>query len=104
MPVIHHERIASDGALAFVRAAASPQYAQFAGSILAGLGSELYGAFADTRFRLLTALVETGDDRSASDVEANKWRARLEDLLRHQPELVPAVLELTIEGRELQSH
>ena len=104
MPVIHHERVAWDGALAFVRAAAGPQYAQFAARLFESLGSELYGSFADTRYRLLTALVESGNDRTASDVEASKWRARLEDLLRYQPELLPAVLELTIEARELQSY
>jgi hypothetical protein len=45
--------------------------------------------------------VETGGDRHAADVEAGKWRVRLEDLLRNRPDLVPAVIELTTEGFEI---
>jgi hypothetical protein len=100
MPVIHRQRVAWDGARAFVRAAASPQYPWFASALLQSLGSELYGAFADTRNRLLTALVEAGNDRTASDLEAGKWRVRLEDLLSERPELTEAVLRLTSEARQ----
>ncbi|GAA0537344.1 hypothetical protein GCM10010172_18400 [Paractinoplanes ferrugineus] len=96
--VIHQPRIAWDGARAFVRAAGSPQSETFASRVLSRLGSEVYGQFADTRQRLLTALVETGGDRYASDVEAGKWRVRLEDLLRTHPELTDAVRELTVEA------
>ncbi|GAA2626614.1 hypothetical protein [Paractinoplanes durhamensis] len=99
--VIHQPRVAWDGARAFVRAAGSPHSETFAAHILNHLGSEVYGQFADTRQRLLTALVETGGDRSASDVEAGKWRVRLEDLLRSQPELTGAVRELTDEAVQL---
>jgi hypothetical protein len=99
--VVHQPRVAWDGARAFVRAAGSPQSELFAARVLARLGSEVYGQFADTRQRLLTALVETGGDRHASDVEAGKWRVRLEDLLQAHPELTDHVHELTIEAREL---
>ncbi|GIF26253.1 hypothetical protein BJ973_005608 [Actinoplanes tereljensis] len=99
--VIHHPRIAWDGARAFVRAAGSPHSETFASRVLSRLGSEIYGQFADTRQLLLTALVETGGDRHASDVEAGKWRVRLEDLLRTSPELAGAVRELTDEALEL---
>ncbi|WP_433376833.1 hypothetical protein ACQPZX_08590 [Actinoplanes sp. CA-142083] len=99
--VVHQPRVAWDGARAFVRAAGSQQSDQFAALVLARLGSEVYGQFADTRQRLLTALVETGGDRYASDVEAGKWRVRLEDFLRTHPELTDAVHELTIEAHEL---
>ena len=99
--VIHHPRVAWDAARAFVHAAGSPHSDQFAARVLPRLGSEVYGQFADTRQRLLTALVETGGDRYVSDVEAGKWRARLEDLLRTKPELTGAVVELTGEAFEL---
>ena len=99
--VIHHPRIAWEGARAFVRAAGSQNYQGFAARVLAELGSEFYGQFADSRQRLLTALVETGGDRYASDVEAGKWRVRLEDLLRRKPELTEAVLDLTGDAFEL---
>jgi hypothetical protein len=99
--VIHQPRVAWDGARAFVRAAGSPHSEQFAARVLSRLGSEVYGQFADTRQRLLTALVETGGDRYASDVEAGKWRVRLDDFLRQHPELTDAVRELTSEAMEL---
>jgi hypothetical protein len=99
--VIHQPRVAFDAARAFVLAAGSPHSEAFAARVLSRLGSEMYGHFADTRQRLLTALVETGGDRHMADVEAGKWRVRLEDLLRTRPELTGPVLELTNEGFEL---
>jgi hypothetical protein len=101
MTVIHQPRVAWDAARAFVRAAGSPSYARFAELVLEQLGSQVYGDFADTRQRLLTALVETGGDRYAADVEAGKWRVRLEDLLRERPDMVAPVVELTAEGFEI---
>jgi hypothetical protein len=99
--VIHQPRVAWDGARAFVRAAGSPHSDSFATHVLQRLGSEVYGQFADTRQRLLTALVETGGDRYAADVEAGKWRVRLAELLTNRPDLIPAVVELTGRGNEL---
>jgi hypothetical protein len=99
--VIHQPRIAWEGARAFVRAAGSPHSESFAPRVLSKLGSEVYGQFADTRQRLLTALVETGGDRYAGDVEAGKWRVRLEELLRTRPDLTDSVRELTAEALEL---
>ena len=98
---VHQPRVAWDGARAFVQAAGSPHSEQFAARVLSRLGSEVYGQFADTRQRLLTALVETGGDRYAADVEAGKWRVRLEDLLRQQPTLTAAVQDLTDEALEI---
>ena len=98
--VTHQPRVAWDGARAFVQAAGSPRSEQFAARVLSRLGSEVYGQFADTRQRLLTALVETGGDRYAADVEAGKWRVRLEDLMRARPETIGPVIELTNEGFE----
>jgi hypothetical protein len=99
--VIHQPRVAWDGARAFVQAAGSPQSEAFAARVLSRLGSEMYGHFADTRQRLLVALVETGGDRFAADLEAGKWRVRLEDLIRTRPELTDSVMELTNAGFEL---
>ena len=96
--VIHQPRVAWDGARAFVRAAGSPDYEVFAARVHSRLGGEVYGAFADTRRRLLTAFVETGGDRYASDVEAGRWRVRLEDLLYARPGLIEAVRDLTAEA------
>jgi hypothetical protein len=100
MAVIHQPRVAWDGARAIVRAAGSAHYEGFADRVLQRLGSGVYGDFADTRQRLLTAFVETGGDRYAADVEAGKWRVRLEDLLREHPDLSGAILELTSEALE----
>jgi hypothetical protein len=47
--IIHQPRVAWDGARAFVRAAGSQHYEGFAARVLARLGRELYGDFADTR-------------------------------------------------------
>jgi hypothetical protein len=101
MSVIHQPRVAWDGALAVVRAAGSAHYEGFANQVLTRLGSASYGDFADTRQRLLTAYVESGGDRFVADVEAGKWRVRLEDLLRSHPELTDAVLALTEESYDL---
>ena len=98
---VHQPRVAWDGARAFVQAAGSSHSEQFAARVLSRLGSEVYGQFADSRQRLLTALVETGGDRYAADVEAGKWRVRLEDLMRQKPQLVVAVQDLTDEAFEL---
>ena len=99
--IVHQPRVAWDGARAFVRAAGSHHSDDFASKVLNRLGSAAYGEFADTRHRLLTALVQTGGDRHASDIEAGKWRVRLEDLLRNRPELTGTVQDLTAEALEL---
>lgn len=94
--VIHQPRVAWDGARAFVRAANGPDYYDFASRLLSRLGPDLYGELANTRQRLLTASVESSDsDRFTADVEASKWRVRLEELLRARPDLMTIVSELT---------
>ncbi len=94
--VIHQPRVAWDGARAFVRMAGGPGYDAYAGRVLSRLGTELSGELAATRQRLLEASMESSDnDRFTIDVEAGKWRVRLEDLLRNNPALIPAVRELT---------
>jgi hypothetical protein len=94
--VIHQPRVAWDAARAFVRMAGGPGYDAYAGRVLSQLGTEMYGALADTRARMLQASVESSDsDRFIADVEAGKWRVRLEDLLRTNPALVAALQDLT---------
>ncbi|GAA3342835.1 hypothetical protein GCM10020358_39270 [Amorphoplanes nipponensis] len=92
--VIHQPRVAWDAARAFVRMAGGPGFDAYAGRVLARLGPEMYGELAGTRRRLLAASVESGD-RFAADVEAGRWRVRLEDLLRSDPSLIAPVRELT---------
>ena len=94
--VVHQPRVAWDGARAFVRAAHSPEYFGFAARLLDALGPDLYGALASTRQRLTAASVESSDDdRFTADVEASRWRVRLEELLRERPDLTSVVSELT---------
>jgi hypothetical protein len=93
--VTHQPRVAWDGARAFVRIAQSPGYDDFAMQVLHRLGPEQYALLEDTRARLIDNYYRTGGDRYLCDVEAGKWRVRLEDLLRQHPDLTPTVLELT---------
>lgn len=99
--IIHQPRVAWDGARAFVRAAGSARAEDFGAQVLSRLGREAHADFFDTRYRLLTANVRTGGDRHASDVEAGKWRVRLEDLLRNRPEMTDVVRDLTMVGFDL---
>jgi len=92
--VIHQPRVAWDAALAFVRAAGGPGYDAFAGQVLDRLGAELGDELGHTRMRLLQAAAATSD-RFTHDVEAGKWRVRLEDLLRTNPALTTPLRELT---------
>lgn len=95
-PVIHQPRVAWEAARAFVRMAGGPGYDAYADRVLSRLGTEVYGALADTHRRLLEAAVGSSDsDRFTVDVEAGRWRVRMEDLLRTNPALVTPVRELT---------
>jgi hypothetical protein len=92
--VIHQPRVAWDGALAFVRAAASQYYGVYAAMVFDKLGRDVYTAYEDTRERIFAAVVRDPLDRTVLDVEAGKWRVRLEDLLRADPELAGTVQQL----------
>ena len=93
--VTHQPRVAWDGALAFVRIAQTPYYDDFAAHVLRRLGPDQYEMLEDTRARVLDNYYRTGGDRYITDVEAGKWRVRLEDLLRAHPDLTGTVVELT---------
>jgi hypothetical protein len=93
--VIHQPRVAWDGARAFVRVAGTPAYPVFADYVRSWLGPELHASLEDTRERVFANLVWNDGDRNVTDVEAGKWRVRLEDLLHSRPELAGTVQELT---------
>ncbi len=93
--IIHPQRLAWDGARAFVALADTDQeYFWLGGRLRELLGTEFELALSDTRTRLMWQLRE-----SAVSVEAGRWRARLADLLAEHPELCPAVRQLVDEAR-----
>jgi hypothetical protein len=87
--------VAWDGARAFVRAAYGSDYDRFAVQVLDLLGAEVYGALGDSRARLLDWAAEHPGDRFMADVEAGKWRVRLQDLMLDRPDAVEAIVRLT---------
>jgi hypothetical protein len=93
--VIHQPRVAWDGARAFIRAAASEYYGDFAAQVFERLGKAQYDEYERTREHVFAALTESPNDRRTLDIEAGKWRVRLEEMLREHPDLVPEVLTLT---------
>jgi hypothetical protein len=93
--VIHQPRVAWDAARAFVRAAYSMDYDRFAGQIYQRLGVEIYGELSDTRRRLILAEAEMPGDQYMIDVEAAKWRVRLQDLMLERPDVVGTLQELS---------
>jgi hypothetical protein len=93
--VVHQPRVAWDGARAFIRAAASDYYAPYSDHVFAKLGKDVADDYEHTRERIVAELTRAPDDRSVLDVEAGKWRVKLEDLLRFHPELVHEVQTLT---------
>jgi hypothetical protein len=98
--VQHQPRVVWDGARAFVRAALSPGFLDFSWRVRDLLGQEIHAELAASHDRLVAADIRTGGDRSAGDLEAARWRVRLEGLLRERPELTHAVVELTARGFE----
>jgi hypothetical protein len=94
--VLHQPRVAWDGARAFVRAAMSPaHFDAFARQVRDDLGPDLLDALEDTYARVAENLERTGGDRYVLDVEAGKWRIRLEELLRTRPDLAGRVVALS---------
>jgi len=101
--VTHQPRVAWDGARAFVRIAQTTGYDAFAVQVLDRLGPDVHALLEDTRARVIDNYYKTGGDRYLIDVEAGKWRVRLEDLLRTRPDLVGTVIELTTMAPRLLS-
>lgn len=81
--IIHQPRLAWDGALAFVGAVESDQlYPWLSRRVAELLGPPYREALADSR-----RLVRRPERDDAPQVEAAKWRARLDDALRCRPGL-----------------
>ncbi|GIF04395.1 hypothetical protein [Actinoplanes siamensis] len=87
-PVVRQPRVVRDG----VRAASGPGFAQRVRELP---GPQTRAELAATRERLAAAWIRTGGDRSAGDLEAGRWRIRLEELLRARPDPNRAVVGLT---------
>ncbi|MEV6306782.1 hypothetical protein AB0M02_45805 [Actinoplanes sp. NPDC051861] len=98
--IVHQPRVVWDAARAFVRAAGGPRAAEFAHLVRDLLGPDVQEAFTATRDHLAAESARTGGDRGAFDLEAGKWRIRLDELLRARPELTEPVRELTGRGFE----
>jgi hypothetical protein len=92
--VVHPQRVAWDAARAFVRAAYSPYYLEFAGRVHQLLGPEISDQLQATRDRLDDWMRRPPADRYMFDVEAGKWRVKLEDLMRERPDVVGALQDL----------
>jgi hypothetical protein len=89
MDVIHQERVAWEGARAFVAASGADAYWWLSEMIERNLGRTYQVCLATTRTRL--------QHEEASLAEIGAWRVRLEDLLRVRPDVQPALLELVTE-------
>ncbi|AEV82411.1 hypothetical protein ACWT_1393 [Actinoplanes sp. SE50] len=100
MTVLHQPRVAWDGALAMVRASRGRDFLDYSWRVRDLLGQPVYTELVATRDRLVAADFRTGGDRSTGDLEAGRWRVRLEELLHDRPELARAVVELTARARE----
>jgi hypothetical protein len=103
-PVTHHPRLAWDGALAFVGAAAHRDLYGWLDERLADLlGEPGQRALAETRVRL-----HHSRRPDAPQVEAGCWRVRLEDVLGADPALSRPLQQLIhdtkLRLRELQPH
>ncbi|GAA4583692.1 hypothetical protein GCM10023194_21670 [Planotetraspora phitsanulokensis] len=89
MDVIHQERVAWEGARAFVAASGADAYWWLSEMIESNLGRTYQVCLAATRARL--------QREEATLPEIGAWRVRLEDLLRVRPDVQPALLELVAE-------
>ncbi|WP_229072274.1 hypothetical protein [Actinoplanes sp. DH11] len=98
--VVHQPRVVWDAARSFVGAAAGPHHREFAAEVLHRLGPELYEALLATHEYLVAEGIRTGGDRTATDLEAGKWRVRLDEFLRSRPDSTQDVRDLTSRGFE----
>jgi hypothetical protein len=97
--VIHHERLAWDGARALVRAADDEvTFAAVAQRIVDLLPAAYWHYYIGTRNRVLRP-----DRDDVINLEAALWRVRLEELLVREPGLTAAVRQLAAEAAALGS-
>jgi hypothetical protein len=69
-------------------------YGWLAPTVRDQLGADAFRAFAETRYHLRYS---TNPD--AHNIESGRWRARLEELLHHHPELAEPLREINYETR-----
>jgi hypothetical protein len=91
---VHPQRVAWDAARAFVRAAYSPYFQEFSGRVFQLLGPEIYADLQATRDRLDDWMTRPPADRYMFDVEAGKWRVKLQELVQMRPELAGPLQDL----------
>lgn len=93
--IVHPQRLAWDGARAFVALADTDQDYFWLGARLRELlGAEFELALSDTRTRLVWQI-----RANAVNVEAGLWRARLADVLAERPEVGIALRHLIGDAR-----
>lgn len=93
--VTHISRVAWDGAMVFVGAAQFDDLYGWLAPMLGDLlGADALRAFAETRYQL-----HYSDRPDAAHVEAGRWRARLTELVEHDPALAEPLRELNHETR-----
>jgi hypothetical protein len=91
--IVHQPRVALDGAQAFVAATTSAGYPWLSERVGRQLGGGYRRQLAETRDLLLA-------QPDAYHLEQGIWRVRLEDLMRHRPELTGDLAALVRETRE----
>jgi serine/threonine protein kinase len=91
--IVHQPRVALDGAQAFVAATTSAGYPWLSERVGRQLGGGYRQQLAETRELLLGR-------PDAYHLEQGIWRVRLEDLMRHRPELTGDLAALVQETRE----
>ena len=88
--IVHPQRVAWDSARVIVRALDTVWCGWLADQLAARLGPGYRQEIIDSRVRLLTS-----NRPDAIDIEAGRWRVRLDEALRQRPEITGAVLDLT---------
>ncbi|MEU8382958.1 hypothetical protein [Streptosporangium sp. NPDC048865] len=89
MTVVHHPRVAWEGARAFVNAADDNVYWWLGDMVGRSLGVTHQTRLSMTRVRL--------QREDAWPAETAAWRVRLEEMLDERPDLAPVVLQLVTE-------
>ncbi len=100
--VVHHPRVAWDGALVLTLAAKADEstYAWCSNWVEAVLGPSIARALASTRRRLADPTLPPSEQQ----VQEGLWRVRLEDALRGRPGIAGELLTQTTETRSRLAH
>lgn len=93
--IVHQPRVAWDGARAFVAATMSASYPWLSAEFGRLLGAGHQRQLAETRAMLMSDVRP-----DAIHVQAGIWRVRLDDLMRHRPDLTPGLEDLARQASE----